>query len=52
LSKRYKVTGTQPVLDHQPGEQFTAKIPPEQEDFLVQIGGLKVLPPEKPKKGK
>jgi len=54
VPKRYKVIGTQPILDHKPGKIFTAEIPADQEEFLVGIGGLKVLaesPAEKPAKG-
>lgn len=40
MSKRYTVTGTQPVLDHKPGESFEAEIPTEQERFLIGIGAL------------
>jgi len=50
VSKRYKVVGTQPIDDHQPGESFTASIPPDKEEFLVAIGGLKILKDEEPKK--
>lgn len=42
MSKRYTVTGTQPVLDHKPGESFEAEIPAEQERFLVGIGALAI----------
>jgi hypothetical protein len=45
----YKVVGTAPILDHQPGETFTADLDPEQEAFLVAIGGLKRTQGEKPK---
>ncbi len=43
MSKRYKVVGTQEVLDHHPGETFVAEITPGQEDFLVQIGAIKAV---------
>jgi hypothetical protein len=42
LPKRYTVTGSQPVLDHQPGETFDADLPADQEEFLVGIGALAV----------
>ena len=35
MSKRYTVVGSQPILDHQPGESFEADIPEDQEKFLV-----------------
>lgn len=42
--KRYKVTGTQPVLDDkQPGETFDAVIPESEEAFLLQIGAIRVV---------
>lgn len=41
--KRYKVVGTQPILDHQPGEEFSAVLPKDQEKFLVDIGGIEVI---------
>ena len=43
MTKTYKVVGTAPILDHQPGETFEADIPDEQADFLVSIGGLEVV---------
>ena len=43
MPKRYKVVGTAPILGNEPGETFTAKISDEQEAFLIQIGGLKVV---------
>jgi hypothetical protein len=48
--QRYKVVGTQPVLDHAPGATFEAKLPEDQEAFLLQIGALKVVGGQK--KGK
>lgn len=42
MSKRYTVIGSQPVLDHQPGDSFTAELPADQERFLTLIGALKV----------
>lgn len=43
-SKRYKVVGTQPVLDHMPGEEFTTYIPVDLEAFLFEIGAIKEVP--------
>jgi hypothetical protein len=40
--KRYTVTGSQPVLDHQPGESFDADLPADQEEFLVGSGALAI----------
>lgn len=40
-SRRYQVTGIQPVLDHQPGEVFEADIDPVQEQRLVASGALR-----------
>ena len=45
---RYKVTGTQPILNHQPGETFEAKIPTDREAFLIAIGGITVVDEPKP----
>lgn len=42
MPKRYTVTGSQPVLDHKPGESFEAEIPRDEERFLVSIGALTV----------
>lgn len=42
MPKRYTVTGSQPVLDHKPGESFEAEIPRDEERFLVSIGALEV----------
>lgn len=47
--KKYKVVGVAPILDHQPGETFEAKLDQAHEDFLVQIGGLKVVESKKKK---
>ena len=45
---RYKVVGTQPVLDNQPGHIFEADIPSELEAYLFAIVGaeyiMKLLP--------
>jgi hypothetical protein len=38
--KHFKVVGTQPILDHLPGEEFSAVLPKSQERFLIDIGGL------------
>lgn len=44
MSKRYEVTGTQPVLDNRmPGEKFNADIDPGQEQFLIGIGALRII---------
>ena len=43
MARKYKVVGTQPVLDHQPGETFTATLEGDQESFLRQIGAIRVL---------
>ena len=48
MAKRYKVVGTQPILDHQPGQTFTQSIPDDLEAYLLGIGGIKVV--EEPKK--
>jgi hypothetical protein len=49
--KTYKVVGTAPILDHQPGETFEQKIPADLEAYLLGIGGIAVVqkPVEKPK---
>jgi hypothetical protein len=41
--KRFKVVGTQPILDHRPGEEFSAVLPKDQEQFFVDVGGLEVI---------
>jgi hypothetical protein len=46
--KRYKVVGTAPILDHQPGETFEAELSANFEAYLTGIGGLAVLA-DKPK---
>ncbi len=43
MSKTYKVVGTQPILDNQPGETFEGNIPADREAFLIAIGGLAVV---------
>ncbi len=42
-AKEYKVTGETTVLDHAPGETFTALLDPQQEEELVTYGHLEVL---------
>lgn len=42
-SKSYRVVGQQPVLDHQPGEKFDAKLDEAHEEFLVGIGAIEVV---------
>lgn len=44
--KTYKVVGTQPILEHAPGETFSAVVPKDLESFLVGIGGLEVIKAE------
>lgn len=39
----YKVVGTQPVLDHAPGETFEANIPRDQLIFLFRIGAIEAV---------
>jgi hypothetical protein len=46
---RYKVVGTQSVLNHQPGETFTATFEGDQESFLRQIGAIREVAPESSK---
>jgi hypothetical protein len=41
--KRYKVVGTAPILDHQPGETFEQTIPADLEKYLIGIGGLAIV---------
>jgi hypothetical protein len=41
MTQRYEVVGVQPVLEHEPGEVFTAEIEPDLERFLIEIGGLR-----------
>lgn len=43
VEKRYKVVGTQPVLDHQPGEEFAATLPFDQEEAFLTYGHLAVV---------
>jgi hypothetical protein len=37
---RYRVTGSQPVFDHQPGDEFEADLDPAQEQLLLAGGHL------------
>lgn len=48
-TKTYKVVGTAPILDHQPGSTFEADLS-DIEDYLVSIGGLEVVDDDKPPK--
>ena len=52
MKKRYKVVGASMIDGHAPGTTFEAELDKAQEDFLVGIGGLKVLGESKPKKDK
>lgn len=45
--KTYVVSGPHPVAGHLPGEEFQAEFPPEQEQFLIEVGHLKVKGKEK-----
>lgn len=47
MTKTYKVTGSQPTLDHQPGETFKQSIPATLESFLLGIGALRVVEEDK-----
>lgn len=40
--KTYRVIGTAPIFDHQPGSTFTADLS-DIEDYLIAIGGLEVV---------
>ena len=42
--RRYQVTGTQPVLDHEPGEVFEDDLDPVQEERLLASGALRIIP--------
>jgi hypothetical protein len=46
-SKTYKVVGTQPILEHAPGETFSGVIQEDLESFLIGIGGLEVVKAER-----
>lgn len=49
-SKRYKVVGTEPVLDgYQPGEVFEADLSEDQETFLKEIGAIRAVGGKAPK---
>ena len=52
MPKRYKVVGSAPILDHQPGETFDATLSASFEAYLTGIGGLAVVKEEKPKEPK
>jgi len=43
MAHKYRVTGEQPVLGHEPGEEFSADIPPEQEALLIESGAIEPL---------
>lgn len=43
VEKTYKVVGTQAVLDHRPGEEFTATLPFDQEESYLTYGHLAVV---------
>ena len=47
MPKTYRVIGTAPIFDHQPGEKFTADLS-DVEGYLVSIGGLEIVEGEKP----
>ena len=40
-----RVAGQHPVLGHQPGEEFTPNVPPEQLARMIARGSLHVIPP-------
>ena len=42
MSKRYKVVGSAPILDHKPGDTFEADLDETNESFLIGIGGLAI----------
>lgn len=47
---RYKVVGTEPILDgRQPGEIFEADLPEDQEVFLKSIGAIRLVGGKAPK---
>lgn len=43
MKKRYKVIGTAPILDHQPGETFEADLDAGAEAFWFQIGAIELV---------
>jgi hypothetical protein len=45
--KTYKVLGSQPVMGHAQGEQFSANIPPPHEKRLLDRGSIKVVEKKK-----
>lgn len=44
VERRYIVVGTQPVLEHSPGEVFTATLSAEQEENFLTYGQLALAP--------
>jgi len=42
VEKTYMVAGPHEVLDHKPGDTFTALIDPGLEAFLLEVGHLKI----------
>lgn len=46
-SKRYRVTGTQPVDGHKPGDEFNAVVPAARERYLLTGGHLTLVQKEK-----
>ena len=40
MKKKYRVAGSQAVLDHEPGSTFEAEIPEDQEARLLERGSL------------
>lgn len=40
MSKRYKVVGSAPILDHKPGETFEADLDETNESYFIGIGGI------------
>ena len=46
-TKTYEVTGSAPVLGHQHGDTFDAKLDKTHEEFLVNSGALKVVQKKK-----
>lgn len=42
-AKTYEVVGALRVLDTDPGDQFTASLPPEQECLLIEGGHIRVV---------
>lgn len=44
--REYRVIGSLPVFDLQPGETFTAELDPEQEARLIARGSIELVVPE------